>query len=222
MRDKGTQRIPFAGNFGGSRGGGQAEVIISCPQCVPASSLYNQTSKYNYSGSKFLVTNAWKTHPHAQRNKHPMSNNFSEVASAAVVSSNQRLFLRYFTAILIDLVVLNVFAEYWQHVTIHSFTISLCAAALLQVLLKLTLAIEQRVANYFNSKEGTLARTMRFISAWAILFFSKFIILGAIKFSFGDSIIFSGPLHGIVAFIAVIVVMLVAEEAIVRFYNRLS
>lgn len=151
-----------------------------------------------------------------------MSNNFPEVASAEEISTNQRLFLRYFTAILIDLVILNVFAEYWHHVTIHSFTISLCTAVLLQVLLKLTLAIEHRVAGYFNSKEGTGTRVMRFVSAWAILFLSKFVILGAINFAFGDSIIFSGPLHGVVAFIVVVVVMLVAEEAIVRFYNRLS
>jgi hypothetical protein len=151
-----------------------------------------------------------------------MSNNYPEVASAEAMSTNQRVFLRYFTAILIDLVVLNVFAEYWHHVTIHSFTISLCAAVLLQVLLKLTLAIERRVAGYFNSKEGTSAKAMRFISAWAILFLSKFVILGAVNFAFGDHIIFSGPIHGVAAFIVVIVVMLVAEEAIVRFYNRLS
>jgi hypothetical protein len=151
-----------------------------------------------------------------------MSNNFSEVASAEAISSKQRLFLRYFTAILIDLVVLNIFAEYWDNVTIHSFTISLCTAVLLQVLLKLTLAIEHRVAGYFNSRTWAMAKAMRYFSAWAILFLSKFVILGAVNFAFGDYIIFSGPLHGVAAFIAVIVVMLVAEEAIVRFYNRLS
>lgn len=151
-----------------------------------------------------------------------MSNNFPEVASAEAMNDNQRLFVRYFTAILIDLVVLNIFAEYWHHVTIHSFTISLCTAALLQVLLKLTLAIEHRVAGYFNSKEGTAAKAMRYFSAWAILFLSKFVILGAVNFAFGDYIIFSGPLHGVAAFIVVIVVMLVAEEAIIRFYRRLS
>jgi hypothetical protein len=151
-----------------------------------------------------------------------MSGNFPEVASAEAISTNQRLFLRYFTAILIDLVVLNIFAEYWRHVVIHSFTISLFAAVLLQALLKLTLAIEHRVANYFNSRAGTQARVMRFVSAWAILFLSKFVILGAVNFAFGDSIIFSGPVHGVVAFIVVVIVMLAAEEAIVRFYRRLA
>lgn len=150
-----------------------------------------------------------------------MKNNFPEVASAEAMSTKQRLFLRYFTAILIDLVVLNLFAEHWRYVIIDSFTLSLFAAILLQALLKLTLAIEGRVADYFNTKEGTLARTMRFVSAWAILFLSKFVILGAIYFVFGDSIVFTGPLHGIVAFIIVVIVMLAAEEVMVRFYRRL-
>ena len=151
-----------------------------------------------------------------------MSNNIPEVASAKAISTNQQLFLRYFTAILIDLAVLNLFAEHWRHVTIHSFTISLFAAVLLQVLLKLTLMIEHRAANYFNSKQGTAARVLRYVSAWAILFISKFVILGAINYAFGDSIIFSGPVHGVVAFIVVVLVMLAAEEAIVRIYRRLA
>ena len=150
------------------------------------------------------------------------SKSFPKVASAEVISTKQRLFLRYFTAILIDLVVLNLFAEYWRHVNVDSFTVSLLAAVLLQVLLKLTLVIEGHVASYFNSKAGLKARIMRFASAWAILFLSKFVILGAVYFAFGDSIVFGGPLHGVAAFILVVVVMLAAEEAIVRFYNRLA
>jgi hypothetical protein len=151
-----------------------------------------------------------------------MSQNFPEVASAEAISTNQSLFLRYFTAILIDLVVLNIFAEHWRPVMIDSFTMSLFVAVLLQVLLKLTLSIEHRVAGYFNAKAGTGARIMRFVSAWAILFLSKFVILGAVKLAFGDSIVFGGPVHGVVAFIVVVVVMLAAEEAILRFYRRLA
>lgn len=80
-----------------------------------------------------------------------MSSNTPVVASAEDMSSRQRLLLRYFTVTLIDLVVLSLFAEYWRHVTVLSFTISLSAAVLLQVLLKLTLIIEHRVADYFKA-----------------------------------------------------------------------
>ena len=79
-------------------------------------------------------------------------------ASAQSPSTSQKLFIRYFTAILIDLVVLNLFVEYSQYVDVHSFTISLLAAVLLQVLLKLTLAVEHRIAAYFNAKKGGFAK----------------------------------------------------------------
>jgi hypothetical protein len=47
-------------------------------------------------------------------------------------------------------------------------------------------------------------------------------MLGAVDFAFGDALAFHGPLHGVVAFIAVIVLMLAAEEVAVRIYWRLS
>jgi hypothetical protein len=100
-------------------------------------------------------------------------------ASVSTFSTKQRMFVRYFTAILIDLVVLNLFVEYSKHVEIDSFTISLLAALLLQVLLKLTMALEHRIAAYFNAKQGGFARFMRFLSAWLVLFGSKFVILEA-------------------------------------------
>jgi hypothetical protein len=79
-----------------------------------------------------------------------------EAASANEPSTKQQVFLRYFTAIMIDLVVLNLFAEYWEHVAIDSFTISLLAAVLLQVLLKLTLMVEHQVGLFFKGKSGAL------------------------------------------------------------------
>jgi hypothetical protein len=144
------------------------------------------------------------------------------VASLEPLSTKQKLFLRYFTAILVDLVVLNLFAEYSQNVEISSFTISLFAAVLLQVLLKLTLVLEHRVAAFFKAKEGAGSTFLRFFTAWLILFGSKFVILGAVDFAFGDWIHFGGPAHGVLIFIAVVVAMLAAEEIIVRFYRRLA
>lgn len=147
---------------------------------------------------------------------------YPAAASLETVATRQKLFLRYFTAILIDLVVLNLFAEYWQYVFVSSFSVSLLVAVLLQVLLKLTMVLEHKVASYFNSIEKAWARMMRFVSAWLILFLSKFVILGAVYLLFGDSIAFTGPLRGVVAFIVVVMAMLAAEEAIVRFYRRLG
>ena len=148
--------------------------------------------------------------------------NVTGIASAAQISSRQQFFLRYFTAVLVDLVVLNLFVEFWDKVHIDSFSISLLAAILLQVLLQLTLRLEHRVAGYFNARSGAVFRFLRYFTAWLILFGSKFVILYALQVAFGDAVQFSGPAHGIVAFIAVIVVMLAAEELILRFYRRLA
>lgn len=146
---------------------------------------------------------------------------FMEPASAQVPSSRQKLFLRYFIAILIDLVVLNLFVQYSEKVYVATFTTSLFAALLLQLLLRLTIAIEHRVADYFNAMKGGFAKFMRYLSAWLILFASKFVILEAIVLAFGDDVHFGGRFHGIVTLIIVIVAMLAAEEAVLRFYRRI-
>jgi len=143
-------------------------------------------------------------------------------ASAEMPTDRQRLFVRYFTGVLIDLTVLNLFAEYWSSVHVSTFTISLLAAVLLQILLKLTIAVEHKVASLFTGKSGGFWIFMRFFCAWLVLFGSKFVILEAITFAFGQDVHFDGILHGIVALIIVVVTMLLAEEIVVRIYRRLA
>ena len=137
-------------------------------------------------------------------------------------SKRQRVFSRYLTATLVDLVVLGLFAEYWEYVNVKSFTVMLLAAALLQLLLKLTIALEHRVAAYFKAKPGGFAKFMRFFTAWLILFGSKFVILEAVVLTFGDRLSFGGPFHGVVALIVVVVVMLVVEVVLVKVYRSLD
>jgi len=142
--------------------------------------------------------------------------------SAVAPSDKQRLFIRYFTATLIDLVVLGLFDQYSQKVFVHSFTVALLAAILLQILLKVTIAIEHRVAAYFKSRPGRLMTFLRFFCAWLILFGSKFVILEALSFAFGKDVRFEGAVHGLVALIIVVVTMLIIEELVVRFYRKLG
>ena len=117
---------------------------------------------------------------------------------------------------------LGLFAEYWDYVSADSFTVILLAAVVLQVLLKLTIVLEHRVAAYFNAKPGGFAKFMRFFTAWLVLFGSKFVILEALVFAFGDKIHFGGPLHGVVALIVVIIAMLAVEVILVKLFRSLS
>ncbi|WP_235015211.1 hypothetical protein [Oceanicoccus sp. KOV_DT_Chl] len=151
-----------------------------------------------------------------------VSVNVFEPASIHFANTGQRLFIRYLMAVLIDLVVLNLFAEFSSKVTITAFSVSLLAAILLQALLKATMALEHYVAGFFKARPGGVMTFLRFFSAWLILFGSKFVILEAITFVFGDDVSFSGAFNGVVVLILVIVAMLAAEELIVRIYRRLA
>jgi hypothetical protein len=143
-------------------------------------------------------------------------------ATAELASDRQRLFLYYFTATLIDLIVLGLFDEFSDKVHVDGFSIMLLASVLLQILLKATIAVEHRVAHYFNSKPGGFMRFMRFFCAWLVLFGSKFVILEALSFAFGESVKFEGVLHGLIWLIVVVVVMLIAEELVLRVYRKLA
>ena len=151
-----------------------------------------------------------------------MPNSLLQPVSATEPTTAQSLFARYLLAILIDLVVLNLFDEYSDKVEIGSFTISLFAALLLQILLKLTLLLEHVVADWFKARPGRIWSVGRFVVAWLILFGSKFVILGAIDIAFGNSVKFYGALDGIVTLIVVLVVIILAEEVVTRTYRRLA
>jgi hypothetical protein len=144
-------------------------------------------------------------------------------ATEATWTYGQRVFLRYYTGTLMDLVVLNLFAEYWDKVFVSSFTVSLAAAVVLQALLKATIAVEHKVAAYWKARgPGGMNTFMRYFCAWLVLFGSKFVILEAITQLFGKQVHFTGIWHGIITLIVVVVVMLIAEELVVRIYRRIT
>ncbi|MCF6226365.1 MAG: hypothetical protein L3J22_08710 [Xanthomonadales bacterium] len=123
-----------------------------------------------------------------------MSTTANAVPIAA--SSKQRIFIRYFTAILTDLVILGLFSQYWDRVEISSFTVALAAAVLLQVSLKATVFLEHKTAEYINKRSKKFTRLKRGLAAWAILFVSKLLILEALNIAFGDDMNFIGKWHG--------------------------
>ena len=138
-------------------------------------------------------------------------------------SYRQLIFLKYTLFVLIDLLVLGLFSQYWDLVFIETFTITMLTAMLLQFLMQLALKIEHLAADYFfGGKNGIHIKVMRGVSAWAIIFVSKLVILEAINFAFGDSVVFSGPLHGVVSFIVVVIGIIIAEQAATWVYRSLS
>lgn len=143
-------------------------------------------------------------------------------ASARIPSDRQRLFVLYFTGTLIDLVVLGLFDQYSSKVHVDSFSTALLASVVLQILLKLTIAVEHRALARFQGKTGAGWKALKYFVAWLILFGSKFVILEALSFVFGDRVLFEGVLHGLVWLIVVVVTMVIAEEVVVRIYRKLA
>ena len=143
-------------------------------------------------------------------------------AEATMPTDRQRLFVLFFTGTLIDLVVLSLFAEYSDKVFVDSFTTAFLAAIVLQILLKATIALEHRVLARFKDKTGFAWKSLKYFTAWLILFGSKFVILEALSFAFEKDVHFEGVWHGIVWLIVVVVTMVIVEELVARLYRKLA
>ena len=144
--------------------------------------------------------------------------NFKDATDVKRPNKKQRLFIDYTLFILVDLLVLNLFDEYNKYLHIESFTISILVAALLQVLLRLTLMIEHRIAAHFKQQSGTAAKVKRIFAAWLVLFVSKFVIVWIIDIVFGDAVEF----FSIIGFIIVVIVIVVVERMVMRIYTWLG
>ncbi len=122
------------------------------------------------------------------------------------------------TEILVYVVVLNLFVEYVHTVVIDSFSVSLVTAVLLWLMLHGIKRLEHRVAGYFRQKKGTVYRFLRYLSVWAILFVSKFVILEVVALlTAGRAAL--GHFFEVVG----VIVALMAAEALLRWaYRRLG
>ena len=144
--------------------------------------------------------------------------NVPGISGYKFLNNRQTLFIGYMLCVLVDLVVLNLYTEFWDQIIIDSFLISLGAAALLQLLLKLSMKLEHRVATYFNAKPGKAAKVLRWFGAWVILFGSKFVMLEVVDLVFGEHV----ELGGIIPFYAVAFSIIGAELLITRIYYALA
>lgn len=134
------------------------------------------------------------------------------------LNSKQRLFVGYTLATLVDLCVLSFLNEYWDYVTVSSFSVAFVSAILLQALMKSSIQLEHKIAAYFAKKEGGLPKVLRAISSYIVLVGSKFLMLEVLNIFFGDKILFSGPWNGVIAFIVVVFAMLLTEKIVGKIY----
>ncbi|MBT8240299.1 MAG: hypothetical protein KJN63_03645 [Acidimicrobiia bacterium] len=142
-----------------------------------------------------------------------------DVDETTSISGAQLLFIGVVTNVLVNIVVLNLFVEYFDKVMIDRFTISVFTAVLLTVLLWLITRIEERVHHYFfDEHEGTGSRILGVAAIWAILFGSKFLILEVVDWVFGDHV----ELGKLIEVILLVIAMLVANGVMQSIFRRLG
>ena len=134
------------------------------------------------------------------------------------MSPAQARFLSWVSAVLVDIVVLNLFVEFVHTIVIDSFAISILTAVLLKLMVDAVKGLEQSVSAYFARKEGAVWKPVRFLAVWLILFLSKFVILEAVNVVFGNHV----ELGSFIEIVAVIVTMLAANAALVAVYQNLG
>ncbi len=141
-----------------------------------------------------------------------------ETSGLITISRQQSLFISWTTAALLNIVVLGLFVEYSDRIVIDSFTIVIFTAVVLGALVAATLSLEHWASNFFTRRGGTVSRVLGIVTAMAILFSSKFVILEVIDIIFRDDV----EIDGFIPLVLLIITMIVAERVFQFIYQRLS
>lgn len=126
--------------------------------------------------------------------------------------------MSWVTDVLVYIVVLELFVEYAPKVITESFTISIFTAVVLKVLIDAIGLLEHRVSGWFGRREGSGWRALGLVTMFAILFFSKFVVLEVIDIVFGDRV----TLGGFIQVAVLVVSMILARVGVRRVYRSLA
>ena len=141
-----------------------------------------------------------------------------DTTTRITVSAAQQRFASWVADILVSIVVLNLFVEYFPNVIAESFTLTILTAVLLKGMLVVIGGLEHRVSEYFGRRDGAVWKVLRVLSVWLILFASKFVILEVVGFVFGGYV----ELGHFLEVVALVVALLIASQGLKAVYRRLG
>lgn len=142
----------------------------------------------------------------------------TEQAETITITVQQQRFADWMADVLVYIVVLNLFVEYFDAIVIDSFAISILTAVLLKALLDALGGFEHRVAAYFRQREGRFSPALGILSVFGILFVGKFVILEVVNIVFGDHV----ELGHILDIVLLIIVMIATRLLVQYGYDRLG
>jgi hypothetical protein len=104
----------------------------------------------------------------------------------------QRYYADFMMDVLVYTVVLNLFVEFVDTIVIDSFLVSLLTANVMKLMIDLIGYLIALVKGYFGDKEGMEAKVLFGLTAWAIMFFSKIVILEVVQIIFEEDVDLGG------------------------------
>jgi hypothetical protein len=114
--------------------------------------------------------------------------------------------------VLVYVVVLNLFVEYLPQVLTETFTLSLLTAVLLKGVLEVVVAAKNRVKARLRAASTLSGKVIAAVMLWIVLFGSRFLVLEAVDFVFGDSV----SLGGFFSVTLLILTLLLSRAAVQR------
>ena len=135
----------------------------------------------------------------------------------ALKHTKKEMFVDWILDLLIYIVILNLFAQYSSSIYFETFTISIFTAIVLKALLNIIVNFEHSIADFFKRFKGKFAKYTYYVTAFLILFLSKFLILEIIDIIFGEKV----EIYGFIVLVAMIITMIVTRKVIERIYKTL-
>ncbi len=87
------------------------------------------------------------------------------------MNNSQRLFLVYIICILVDMTILNIYAEFSHSVYVESFSITIFIAIFLQLFIVLTRHAEHKLSNFFGDKKKLSHKNKVFLEPLGVIIF---------------------------------------------------
>ena len=133
-------------------------------------------------------------------------------------NAKQELFQNMFVGILLYSVVLGFFNDYTDILHTGTYSVTFMVAIVMQMLTYLTFALKDQVVNWFKKKGESYNKLALALSIWAIMFFSKFVFLGAVSIIFKDEV----EISGFVGLLLIIACLTITQKIVEIVYEKLG
>ena len=145
-----------------------------------------------------------------------MSESSDQTMERLHLTEMQRYYADFMMDVLVYMVVLNLFVEFVDSIVIDSFLVSLLTAVVMKLMIDLISYFMAKVKDYFDDKEGARFKVLFGLSAWAIMFGSKIVILEVVQLVFEEDVDLGGFLNVLLLVLAMMIARRISTAVFVR------